>query len=176
MRFLVLTMIVRVILSSTDLNVDAELSDIEVQEFSKEESGESESEDSKSDNNSTASDEPESFNFRCLHFSHGRRGTCWSASFFLFVRSSNQRSGIDTYFGSSFMYLFVILLFLNRNALDRSAKHLISNWPRTPTIDGLVQLKRKRRWNKIPNWTMLYPQINMLQLVWRAEKGNVYSE
>ena len=58
-------------LSSTDLNVDAELSDIEVQEFSKEESGESESEDSKSDNNSTASDEPESFNFRCLHFSHG---------------------------------------------------------------------------------------------------------
>ena len=23
-------------------------------------------------------------------------------------------------------------------------------------------------------WTMLYPQINMFQLVWRAEKGNVY--
>ena len=35
---------------------------------------------------------------------------------------------IKEYFGSSFMYLFVImLLFLNRNALDRSAKHLISN-------------------------------------------------
>ena len=51
-------------LSFSDVNVDADLSDIEVQEFSKEESGESESEDSKSDNNSTASDEPESFNFR----------------------------------------------------------------------------------------------------------------
>ena len=63
-------------LSFSDLNVDADLSDIEVQEFSKEESGESESEDSKSDNNSTASDEPESFNFRCLDFSHGRRGSC----------------------------------------------------------------------------------------------------
>ena len=72
-------------LSFSDVNVDADLSDIEVQEFSKEESGESESEDSKSDNNSTASDETESFNFRCLHFSHGRRGSCWSASFFLFV-------------------------------------------------------------------------------------------
>ena len=55
------------------MNVDADLPDIKVQEFSKEESGESESEDSESDN-STASDEPESFNFRCLHFSHGQRG------------------------------------------------------------------------------------------------------
>ena len=58
------------------MNVDADLSDIEVQEFSKEESGESECEDSESDNNSTASDEPESFNFRCLHFSHGQHGLC----------------------------------------------------------------------------------------------------
>ena len=24
-------------------------------------------------------------------------------------------------------------------------------------------------------WTMLYPQINMFQLIWRAEKGNLYS-
>ena len=63
-------------LSFSDVNVDADLSDIEVQEFSKEESGESESEDSKSDNNSTASDEPESFNFRCLHFLPGWRGSC----------------------------------------------------------------------------------------------------
>ena len=62
--------------SLSDVNVDADLSDIEVQEFSKEESGKSEPEDSKSANNSTASDEPESFNFGCLHFSHGRRGLC----------------------------------------------------------------------------------------------------
>ena len=48
-------------LSFSDVNVDADLSDIEVQEFSKKERGESESEDSKS-NNSTASDEPKSFN------------------------------------------------------------------------------------------------------------------
>ena len=34
------------------MNVDADLSDIEVQEFSEEESGKSESEDSKSDNES----------------------------------------------------------------------------------------------------------------------------
>ena len=60
--------------SFSDVNVNADLSDIEVKEFSKEESGESEPEDSKSDNNSTASDEPESF--RCLHFLHGRRGSC----------------------------------------------------------------------------------------------------
>ena len=30
-------------------------------------------------------------------------------------------------FGSSLMYLFVMLLFVNQNALDQSAKHLISN-------------------------------------------------
>ena len=46
---------------------------------------------------------------------------------FYFVRGSHQKSGIDTYFGSSLMYLFVMLLFLNQNAFDRSAKHLISN-------------------------------------------------
>ena len=63
-------------LSFSDVNVDTDLSDIEVQEFSKEESGKSEPEDGKSANNSTASDEPESFNFGCLHFSHGRRGLC----------------------------------------------------------------------------------------------------
>ena len=62
-------------LSFIDVNVDADFSDIEVQEFSKKESGKSESEDSKSDN-SAASNEPESFNFRCLHFLHGRRGSC----------------------------------------------------------------------------------------------------
>ena len=45
--------------SFSDVNVDADLSDIEVQEFSKEESSESEPEDSKSDNNSTASGCPE---------------------------------------------------------------------------------------------------------------------
>ena len=39
------------------MNVDTDLSDIEVQEFSEEESSESESEDSKSDNNSIAKDE-----------------------------------------------------------------------------------------------------------------------
>ena len=44
--------------SFSDVNFDADLSDIEVQEFSKEKSGESEPENSKSDNNSTASDEP----------------------------------------------------------------------------------------------------------------------
>ena len=48
--------------SFSDVNVNADLSDIEVQEFSKEESGENEPEDSKSDNNS--------------HYSHGRRGLC----------------------------------------------------------------------------------------------------
>ena len=62
-------------LSFIDVNVDADFSDIEVQEFSKKESGKSESEDSKSDN-SAASNEPESFNFRCLLFSHGQRGSC----------------------------------------------------------------------------------------------------
>ena len=47
-------------LSFSDVNVDADLSDIEVQEFSEEESGESESEDSESESDeSTASDEPE---------------------------------------------------------------------------------------------------------------------
>ena len=44
--------------SFSDVNVDADLSDIKVQEFSKEESGKSEPEDSKSANNSTASDDP----------------------------------------------------------------------------------------------------------------------
>ena len=43
-------------LSFSDVNVDTDLSDIEVQEFSEEESSKSESEDSKSDNNSIASD------------------------------------------------------------------------------------------------------------------------
>ena len=38
------------------MNVDADLSDIEVQEFSEEESGKSESEDSKSDNESGGED------------------------------------------------------------------------------------------------------------------------
>ena len=57
MQFLVLTMIVRIV-SFSDVNFDANLSDIEVQEFSKAKSGESEPENSKSDNNSTASDEP----------------------------------------------------------------------------------------------------------------------
>ena len=47
-------------LSFSDVNVDADLSDIEVQEFSEEKSGESESEDSESESDeSTASDEPE---------------------------------------------------------------------------------------------------------------------
>ena len=51
-------------LSFSDVNVDADLSDIEVQEFSKKERGESESEDSKSNNSTTSDrgDEPESFN------------------------------------------------------------------------------------------------------------------
>ena len=47
-------------LSFSDVNVDADLSDIEVQEIFEEESGESESEDSESESDeSTASDEPE---------------------------------------------------------------------------------------------------------------------
>ena len=109
------------------------------------------------------------------YFSHGRHGSCWSGSFFLFVQSSNQRSERGTKICIYTMYLFVMLLFSNRNTLDRSTKHLISNLTSHTTIDGLLQWKRNRRWNKIPNWTMLYPQINMFQLVWRAEKGNVYS-
>ena len=130
-------------LSFSDVNVDADLSDIEVQEFSKEESGESVSEDRKSDNNSIASDEPESFNFRCLHFLHGRRGSCSSASFFLFVRSSSQKRGIDTYFGSSLMYLFVMLLFVNRNALDRSTRHLISHLTSHTNDRRFIAMKAK---------------------------------
>ena len=47
-------------LSFSDVNVDADLSDVEVQEIFEEESGESESEDSESESDeSTASDEPE---------------------------------------------------------------------------------------------------------------------
>ena len=39
----------------------------------------------------------------------------------------SQKSGIDTYFGFFVMYLFVMLLFLNQNSLDRSANQYISN-------------------------------------------------
>ena len=62
----------------SDANVDADLSDIEVQEFSEEESGESASEDSESESDeSTASDEPEwsrdlhTFNIEPFSGSHG---------------------------------------------------------------------------------------------------------
>ena len=65
-------------LSFSDVNVDADLSDIEVEEFSEEESGESESEDSESKSDeSTASDEPEwsrdlhAFNIEPFSGSHG---------------------------------------------------------------------------------------------------------
>ena len=51
-------------LSFSDVNVDADLSDIEVQEFSEEESGESESEDSESE--SDESTRPASLRHRTL--------------------------------------------------------------------------------------------------------------
>ena len=51
-------------LSFSDVNVDADLSDIEVQEFSEEESGESESEDSES--KSDESTRPVRFRHRTL--------------------------------------------------------------------------------------------------------------
>ena len=234
-------------LSFSDVNVDADISDIEVQEFSEEESGESASEDSESESDeSTASDEPEwsrdlhAFVIEPFSGSHGlkvpvpvetkavdffgllfgepvfdlivcetkvgsisskarkvdrrkqtrnnemataQRGqlvfTKWHnkrdvafpstnvspdepsrliprihnrqnvnieklrvsdvyttrmggvvvlTSFVLFIAlGGSQKSGINTYFGFLLMYLFVMLLFLNQNMLDRSVNQYISN-------------------------------------------------
>ena len=49
-------------------------------------------------------------------------------SFVLFIAlGGSQKRGIDTYFGFFLMYLFVMLLFLNQNTLDRSVNPYISN-------------------------------------------------
>ena len=49
-------------------------------------------------------------------------------SFVLFTAlGGSKKSGIDTYFGFFLMYLFVMLLFLNQNTLDRSMNRYISN-------------------------------------------------
>ena len=63
-------------------------------------------------------------------------------SFYLF-RGSSQKRGIDTYFGSSLMYLFVMLLFVNRNALDRSTRHLISNLTSHTNDRRFIAMKAK---------------------------------
>ena len=65
----------------SDVNVDADLSDIEVQEFSKEESGESESEDSESESDESTASEPEwstdlhAFDIEPFSGSHGFNGS-----------------------------------------------------------------------------------------------------
>ena len=64
-------------LSFSDVNVDTDLSDIEVQEFSEEESGESESEDSESESDESTASEPEwstdlhAFDIKPFSGSHG---------------------------------------------------------------------------------------------------------
>ena len=49
-------------------------------------------------------------------------------SFIRFIAlGGSQKRGIDTYFGFFLMYLYVMLLFLNQNTLDRSVNLYISN-------------------------------------------------